>query len=169
MRMTTPNSPKPAPHRALHAGRATRRIDCVAAWGALVACTAVVAACSSSPNANDAGKFTAATGTSPTAPPGNLPEMNAGTTTPKSATEAEDALTSAERELERLVGTDSAPSPLSTDGCVTVCKAVASIRNAAEHVCALSQDEPSRCESARDRAERAAERAKSACPSCSDS
>lgn len=140
----------------------------MAAWAALLASGTLVAACSSSPNATDAGKFTAASTATPTAP-GHQPDMNAGTTTPKDANEAEAALASAEQELDKLVGTEPKPTPLSTDGCVTVCKAIASIRNAAEHVCALSQDEPSRCESAKGRADRAAERAKSACPSCSES
>jgi len=129
----------------------------------------VVGACSSSPSPNDAGKYSAGTTATPTAPPNHLPEMTAGTTKPKDAAEAEAALTSAEQDLDKLVGTDPKPTPLSTDGCVTVCKAIASIRNAAEHVCALSPDEPARCESAKGRADRAAERAKSACPTCSES
>lgn len=135
------------------------------ALGVAVPLAVAVAACASSPPAADAGKtLTVGSNVAPTTP--GQPDMSPGTTAPRNATEAEDELTKAERDLEKLVGAEPAPTPLSTDACATVCKALASIRNAAEHVCALSTDDPSRCESARKRAERAEERAKSACPSC---
>lgn len=138
----------------------------VALLAALAVLGALPLACSSSPAPADPYRAGTATAT-PTAP--GTQELNAGTTTPRTLTEAEDSLGEAEKQLDKLIGTGPQPSPLSTDGCATVCKALASIKNAAAHVCALSTDEPARCESAKSRADKAEERAKSACPSCSDS
>lgn len=125
-----------------------------------------LAACASSPAVNDPGKATPTYDATSGVEPPTANTMTVGGAKPGSAGEAESELTSAEKDLEKLIGTGPEPSPLSTDGCVNVCKAVASIKTAAEHVCALSADEPSRCESAKTRAARAEERAKSACPSC---
>lgn len=57
--------------------------------------------------------------------------------------------------------------PLSTDSdrCVTVCKALASMRASAEHICQLDSG---RCTSVKERVERSEKRAKDACPSCSN-
>lgn len=146
---------RPKPH-----ARPTAVLAALALLGALPL------ACSSAPAATD--PYRAGTATATPSAPGHQ-EMTAGTTTPRTLSEAEDELGRAEQDLDKLVGTGPQPSPLSTDGCVTVCKVLASIKNAAAHVCSLSADEPARCESAKSRAEKAEERAKSACPSCSES
>lgn len=139
----------------------------IAVLAALALLGALPLACSSAPAATD--PYRAGTATATPSAPGH-DEMVAGTTTPpRTLAEAETSLGDAEQQLDKLIGTSPQPSPLSTDGCVTVCKVLASIKNAAAHVCSLSADEPARCESAKSRAEKAEERAKSACPSCSES
>jgi hypothetical protein len=72
----------------------------------------------------------------------------------------------AEHDFENAVtGKDSMGQPLSagTDTCQTVCKALASMRNAADHVCELAKD---RCDDAKSRVTRAENRAKESCPLC---
>ena len=53
---------------------------------------------------------------------------------------------------------------LSTSDCATACKALASIRRAAEKICALDPDE--RCTAARAKAQDATKRVRDACPDC---
>ncbi len=54
--------------------------------------------------------------------------------------------------------------PMATDRCAIVCKALASMRNAAGHLCELTSDD--RCDDARSRLAKAESRAKEACPVC---
>jgi uncharacterized protein (TIGR03382 family) len=59
---------------------------------------------------------------------------------------------------------DEAHTTLSTDDCAAACRALASIRRAADRLCAL---EPGpRCDEARTKEESATERVRSACPDC---
>jgi hypothetical protein len=53
---------------------------------------------------------------------------------------------------------------LSTQDCVTACKALASIRRAADRICALEQGP--RCSDARAKADDAQRRVQAACPDC---
>lgn len=55
--------------------------------------------------------------------------------------------------------------PLATDRCTLVCKALASMRTAASHLCELTADD--RCDDAKARLAKAESRAKEACPVCS--
>lgn len=143
--------------------RSARRTLALLVSGALAASLPV--ACSSSPQATD--PYHAATpGTATTAP---TEQPKVGTTSLRSIGDAEAALVDGEQQLDKLIGTEPQATALSTDACSTVCKVLASIKNAAAHVCSLSTDDPARCESAKGRAERAEERAKSVCPSCADS
>lgn len=57
------------------------------------------------------------------------------------------------------------PLSAGTDRCVNVCKALASMRASAEHICQL---DTGRCTSVKERVERTEKRAKDACPSCSN-
>lgn len=57
------------------------------------------------------------------------------------------------------------PLSAGTDRCVNVCKALASMRASAEHICQLDSG---RCTSVKERVERSEKRAKDACPSCSN-
>jgi hypothetical protein len=57
------------------------------------------------------------------------------------------------------------PLSAGTDRCVNVCKALASMRSSAEHICQL---DAGRCTSVKERVERTEKRAKDACPSCSN-
>ncbi len=57
------------------------------------------------------------------------------------------------------------PLSAGTDRCVNVCKALASMRASAEHICQL---DAGRCTSVKERVERTEKRAKDACPSCSN-
>ncbi len=69
----------------------------------------------------------------------------------------------AEKDLtEALDPTEAVP--MATDRCAIVCKALASMRNAAGHVCELTTDD--RCDDARSRLAKAESRAKAACPVC---
>jgi len=101
------------------------------------------------------------------------------------------ALDRAEAEVERALGgegdyatpptpaapvtTDGAPGPvakrpevLGGDPCHTACRALASMRRAADRLCAISGDEPERCGDARGRVERAEERVSARCPACAE-
>ena len=64
--------------------------------------------------------------------------------------------------LEKNLATEHAA--LSTADCATACKALASIRRAAERICALDPDE--RCTAARAKADDATRRVRDACPDC---
>jgi hypothetical protein len=66
-----------------------------------------------------------------------------------------------------IEGKSQLGEPLSagTDRCVNVCKALASMRASAEHICQLDSG---RCTSVKERVERTEKRAKDACPSCSN-
>jgi MYXO-CTERM domain-containing protein len=55
-------------------------------------------------------------------------------------------------------------SKLTTSDCATACRALASIRRAAEKICALDPDD--RCVAARAKAQDAARRVREACPDC---
>ena len=57
------------------------------------------------------------------------------------------------------------PLSAGTDRCVNVCKALASMRASAEHICQLDSG---RCTSVKESVERTEKRAKDACPSCSN-
>jgi len=73
------------------------------------------------------------------------------------AGEAEDV-----RTLEKQL--DDEHAALSTSDCYVACRALTSIRRAADKICAL---EPGpRCESAREKAEDATKRVRAACPDC---
>lgn len=72
----------------------------------------------------------------------------------------------AEKQLDlALQGKDERGAQLDTssDKCSIVCRALASMRESAKHVCGLAAD---RCESANDRVKRAEERARGGCPVC---
>jgi hypothetical protein len=58
-------------------------------------------------------------------------------------------------------------SPLSGDGCSVACKALASMRSSAEHLCSLAGEGDGRCDDARARVRGATSRVRSACPGCS--
>lgn len=64
--------------------------------------------------------------------------------------------------LEKNLASEHAA--LSTEDCATACRALASIRRAADRICALDPDE--RCVAARAKADDAARRVHEACPSC---
>lgn len=64
--------------------------------------------------------------------------------------------------LEQNLASEQAA--LSTTDCATACRALASIRRAADRICALDPDE--RCASARARADEATRRVRDACPEC---
>ena len=66
------------------------------------------------------------------------------------------------KNLEKTLADESAA--LSTSDCATACRALASIRRAAEKICALDPDE--RCDVARAKAEDATRRVHDACPEC---
>lgn len=55
------------------------------------------------------------------------------------------------------------PLAAGADRCTTVCKALASMRASAEHICQL---DATRCNSVKERVERSEKRAKDACPTC---
>jgi hypothetical protein len=57
------------------------------------------------------------------------------------------------------------PLSAGADRCVNVCKALASMRASAEHICQLDSG---RCASVKERVERTEKRAKDACPACSN-
>jgi hypothetical protein len=66
---------------------------------------------------------------------------------------------------------DKAPSmgepsatPGDGDGCATACRALASMKRSAEHLCSLAGD--GRCEDARGRVRGASARVHAACPTC---
>lgn len=67
-------------------------------------------------------------------------------------------LTTLERDLAREA------DALSTSDCVVACRALASIRRAADRICALDPD--ARCTAARAKADEATERVRRACPQC---
>lgn len=76
----------------------------------------------------------------------------------QAATAPSKELTTLERDLGREV------DALSTSDCAVACRALASIRRAADRICALDPD--TRCAAARAKADEAAERVKRACPQC---
>lgn len=57
-------------------------------------------------------------------------------------------------------------SPARRDPCDTACRALASMRRAAEHLCGLAGEQDGRCSAARDRVRGADERVRTACPRC---
>jgi hypothetical protein len=72
--------------------------------------------------------------------------------------------TASDEAAALAVEIDEAHTTLSTDDCAAACRALASIRRAAERLCAL---EPGpRCAEARTKEESATERVRSACPDC---
>lgn len=81
----------------------------------------------------------------------------------KTPDEAFAALDQAEKDLTASLDV-SKPVPLSTDRCTVVCKALASMKNAATRVCELTTD--SRCDDAKSRLAKAETKAKAACPAC---
>ena len=64
--------------------------------------------------------------------------------------------------LEKNLASESAA--LSTSDCATACRALASIRRAADKICALEPGE--RCAAGRAKAEEATKRVRDACPEC---
>jgi len=64
--------------------------------------------------------------------------------------------------LERNLASESAA--LSTSDCTTACRALASIRRAADRICALDSGE--RCAAGRAKADEATRRVREACPEC---
>lgn len=70
-----------------------------------------------------------------------------------------------DRELETLEkNLTDATTTLSTSDCATACRALASIRRAADKICALDSGE--RCAAGRARADDATRRVREACPEC---
>jgi hypothetical protein len=96
------------------------------------------------------------------------PTYDVSSTRPKTVADAASELDSAEKQVQALVGTGPRVEPLASDGCEVACKALASMRTAAAHLCELSTDEPDRCEGAKSRVDRATARVKEVCPSCVD-
>ncbi len=75
-------------------------------------------------------------------------------------------LARAEKQLDlALQGKDEQGTALDTssDKCSIVCRALASMRESAKHVCELAAD---RCDAANDRVKQAEERARGGCPVC---
>jgi MYXO-CTERM domain-containing protein len=70
------------------------------------------------------------------------------------------------KTLEKNLADESAAlsTSLTTSDCATACRALASIRRAAEKICALDPDE--RCDAARAKADDATRRVREACPEC---
>lgn len=66
-------------------------------------------------------------------------------------------------EAERPAGGADA---LSSDPCSAACRALASMRRAANHLCGLTGDPEPRCDAARARLTRAEERTRASCPAC---
>lgn len=64
--------------------------------------------------------------------------------------------------LEREIDRDE--TELATKSCVDACRALTSMKNAAERLCAI--DPGPKCKDARDRVTRATDRVRSACPEC---
>jgi hypothetical protein len=52
------------------------------------------------------------------------------------------------------------------DPCAVACRALASMRSSADHLCQLSGDGDGRCDDARARVRGATQRVKSVCPAC---
>ncbi len=105
------------------------------------------------------GQYQAQPGADGAAPPPATPDTG-GAATPF------EAFDQAERELESAFdGKNTVGAPLTSgDRCMTVCKALASMRRSADEICNL---DASRCTDARARLTKAEERAKSSCPACS--
>jgi hypothetical protein len=94
----------------------------------------------------------------PAPPPAPLPEV---APSQKKETEADRPAATAAEELQQAPAAQ--PSP-----CATACRALASMRRASEHLCALAGDGDPRCGAARERVHRADERVREACPACGD-
>ncbi len=95
------------------------------------------------------------------------------------ADEAVGELDAAERELDRLLGgsgdatgpgglkKEGEERPLAGgDGCSIACRALASMRRAADHLCELAGEGDTRCSDARARVGRASDRVRGSCASC---
>lgn len=68
---------------------------------------------------------------------------------------------------EQEAGTDAAEELSSGDRCETACQALGSMQRSADRLCALTGEEDDRCESVRQRVERARELVYRVCSSCS--
>ncbi|MCC6553242.1 MAG: hypothetical protein IT372_09515 [Polyangiaceae bacterium] len=84
---------------------------------------------------------------------------------PPPATQAAPA---AEKPAGAAPAKEEQEMPVSASPCATACRALASMRRAAEHLCGLAGQEDARCGSARERVQRAGERVHAACPACSE-
>jgi MYXO-CTERM domain-containing protein len=84
--------------------------------------------------------------------------QSASPTGPTGATGGKDELSNLERNLA------SESAALSTADCTTACRALASIRRAADKICALEPGD--RCAAGRAKADEATKRVRDACPEC---
>lgn len=79
-----------------------------------------------------------------------------------------------DRSVRKEEGKDTKPKaaelPMSgadaANACSTACKALASMRRSADHLCVLAGDGDARCTDARSRVQSATDRVRSSCPSC---
>ena len=94
------------------------------------------------------------------AEPSRSPGVDSGRTT---LSDAAADMAKAEKDLSEALDSSRA-IPLTTDRCAIVCKALASMRVAAGHLCELTADD--RCDDAKTRLARAESRAREACPVC---
>lgn len=113
----------------------------------------------------------AAPGFATSPPPATQYPQQASPTTPPPVLDAHAAqanLDQAEKELgfalqDKTILGEPLDSSGGKDKCTIVCKALGSMRNSAQQVCALAADQ---CASATERVKRAEERARGACPAC---
>ena len=118
-------------------------------------------------------------------PPADPAEPAAGDAAPDAAagqeadSDPESEFDRAEAELNGLWTQDDGepldgPRPMQEDGaamsagrrCTIACKALASMKRSANRICDMTGEGDSRCESLRERVERARSRVFSSCPSC---
>lgn len=61
---------------------------------------------------------------------------------------------------------EASQGAVENEGCATACKALASMRRSADHLCNMTGEGDGRCEDARGRVRGAAARVRSVCPTC---
>ena len=82
------------------------------------------------------------------------------------ASEPAEAKAEAAGEEDDDEGSPTAQRAAPADPCETACRALASMRRAAEHLCGLAGEQDGRCAAARERVRGADERVRAACPRC---
>ncbi len=145
----------------------TRILQHAAAAALLLA----VIGCSATPAAKEAPSSHEATSGSSSQQGYGQPGAQAGAQPPfvassLSLAEEEAAFDLFEKQVGlALDGKSALGEPMSAgeDRCVTVCKALTSMRQSRDHICQLDQG---RCTQAKERVERSEKRAREACPAC---